>query len=73
MIARRIIYDVSQRFANAYGRAPDSDELILALADTVVALSQLVSPGYARWPAAHRPPKPQRPAITDDAPETPSE
>ena len=73
MNASRIIADLSQRFAAMHGREPDSDELILTLAHTVTALAQLVSPGYARWPAPHLPPKQQRPQILDGGPETATE
>lgn len=73
MTAPRIISDLSRRFADMHGRPPDSDELILTLAHTVTALAQLVSPGYARWPAPHLPPRPQRPQILDGGPETATE
>ena len=71
--AQQIADDLRARFAAVTGREPDSADMIVTLAETVAALSQLVSPGYARWPASHLPPKPQRPQILDGGPETATE
>lgn len=74
MTAREeIIGGLTARFCQAHGCAPDSDELICALADAVAECGRNMSTGFMRWPPARpvRPPKPQRPSISDDEPETP--
>ena len=73
--AQQIAADLRERFVTVTGREPDSADLIATLAETIAALSQLVSPGYARWKPARKvaPPRQQRPAILDGEPETPSE
>lgn len=57
-----VIAGLSARFCQAHGREPDSDELILALVDTVIECGRHVSPGFMRWhPGRPVPPPKIRP------------
>ena len=56
-------------------REPDTDGLILTLGYLAAYLARHVPAGFIGWPPAREvaPPRPPRPAITDDEPETATE
>lgn len=64
-----------EHFVMLNHREPDAPDLIRTLGYLCAFLAQHVPAGYIQWPPARKvaPPRQQRPQITDDAPETPSE